>query len=163
LGLELPPGVNLFQEGIAGSLTSATGRGMLLGGHPCHSSTWLYAPPWRSRVWQNRSHSSDKAIADSHTRRSLSGSLAEVGGSFLTGDGGEPRSSGFILQVCNVAPVIESAGEPSSCSRVLNLRHLRPHWVGSKERLRSRSFDETDSSRRVSWNPESLRRVDATS
>ena len=60
-------------------------------------------------MWQNRC---DKPIADSHTRRSLSGSLAEVSGSFDRGRRRVPEqwlhSAGLRYRF--EVPAIESAG-----------------------------------------------------
>jgi hypothetical protein len=106
LGLELRPGINLFAWCMAGSLTSATGRGINVGCRdPCHRSTWgvvSHAPPWRSRLWQT---GSDKAIADSHTA-AQSEWLERAGG------GGQPRSSGFFLQLVNIDRVCRGAVTP---------------------------------------------------
>lgn len=150
LGLELPPDTNLFQRCIAGSLTSATGPVVLIGAHPCHSSTSdvvSLAPPWRSRVWQHRS---DKAIVDSHTRRSLSGSLAEQttqwhGRVALSiGGGGSPGSvASSFLQVACILLCRKGCVAPYHGSNISH-RHTTPNWVGNRENVPGHDLDDDE-------------------
>ena len=129
LGLELPPGINLFAWCMARQLdVSHRPWDVACRASPATAPLGVLYRMRRRGDRECGRIALTKQSPIATRRRSLSGSLAEMGmqgGSSRAGGGGQPRSSGCFLQL---AILIESAGEPWRRT-ILSTSHAALGWL----------------------------------
>ena len=146
LGLELPPGINLFAWCMERQLdVSHRPWDVACRASPATAPLGVLYRMRRRGDRECGRIALTKQSPIATRRRSLSGSLAEmvVQGWLLSSRGRRPAPEQWLLSAaCNIDRVCREAVAPYHTFDLLT-----PHWVGSNE---SRSRDETHSGRQVS-------------
>jgi hypothetical protein len=146
LGLELPPGINLFAWCMARQLdVSHRPWDVACRASPATAPLGVLYRMRRRGDRECGRIALTKQSPIATRRRSLSGSLAEMGmqGWLFSSRGRRPAPEQWLLSAaCNIDRVCREAVAPYHTFDLLT-----PHWVGSNE---SRSRDETHSGRQVS-------------